>query len=161
MSVEGDPLHASSHSYTTLCEFEASAMDSTFVHSDFNKSIYFKERQNSLSSDQVTSISVYSGLSIVCCNASCGSIGDLQSNQACQALNQGESKLIKQLCNCLLDAKHWCFVHNRVLVHYNPQMDAVNDFGFMSDALLYTPLFRPATCLEANNLCDWAGNVYC
>ena len=67
----------------------------------------------------------------------------MQSNQVCQALNmaQGESKLIKQLCNCSLDAKHWCFVHNRVLKHNDPQMDAVNEFGFMTNALLYTLCF--------------------
>ena len=65
---------------------------------------------------------MYSGLTSIdrscygCCD-SCDSIEGLQSNQACNALNmsQGESKLIKQLCNCSVDAKHWCFVHNRVL----------------------------------------------
>ena len=84
------------------------------------------------------------------------SYGGLELDQTCQALNtaQGESKLINQLCNCFLDGKHWCFVHSKVLVANDPQMGTVNDFGFMSDALLFTPLFRLATYLEASNLCD-------
>ena len=117
--------------------------------------------------DEASSVPAYSGLmdsDTNChgCNDSYGSNGGVESNQACQVLNvaQGESKLIKQLCICSLDGKHWCFVHNGVLVANDPQMGTVNDFGFMSDALLYTPLFRPAIYLEASNLCDWACNAH-
>ena len=59
-----------------------------------------------------------------------------------------------------LDGEHWCFVHNKVLVSNGLQMGTVNDFGFMTDALLYTPLFRPATVLEARDLCDWACSAH-
>ena len=40
------------------------------------------------------------------------------------------------------------------------QMGTVNDFGIMSDALLYTQQFRPATYLEASDLCHWACNTH-
>ena len=39
-------------------------------------------------------------------------------------------------------------------------MDAMDDFGFMSDALLYTSFFQPATDSQANNLCEWACTLH-
>ena len=61
MSVEGVSPHATSHSCNNLGEVEASVLDSSVIYSDFYKSTYFKGRQSSLSSYQVTSVSVYSG----------------------------------------------------------------------------------------------------
>ena len=141
------------------CILESRAMS----HSNEN---IFIQCQN-LSVVDNTNISVNSGLNVTdisyhACNNACSNYEVVECNQTCQALNiaQDESKLINQLCNCSLDGKHWCFVHNKVLMTNDPHISSVNDFGFMADALLYTPLFRPATVLEIKDLCDWACSAH-
>ena len=141
-----EPYFASTCTHITCCQAEASIISS--VHNDFSDDICFTRCQNLVSFDKDTNISVHSGLMSVdtsChgCSGAYSSCEGLQLDQMCQALNmaQSESKLINQLCNCSLDGKHWCFVHNKVLVTNDPQMGTVNDFRFMSDGLLYTPLF--------------------
>ena len=146
------PSLESSYTQFTWCEAEASTIANASVQSDFSDNRCFTRCKNLFSIDEVTSISVHSGLMSIdtsCqgCSGTYSSYEDLGLDQTCQALNmaQGESKLINQLCNCSLHGKHWCFVHNKVLLANDPQMGTVNDFGFMSDTLLYTPLYLSQT----------------
>ena len=150
----------SSYTYVDFSVIDTSNISS--VYSDSNHDTGGTKCQNLCSSDN-TNISAHSGLDVsdisyLACNNVYSNYEVSQCNQTFQALNiaQGESKLINQLCNCSLDGKHWCFVHTKVLMNNDPHMGSVNDFGFMADALLYTPLFRPATVVEAKDLCDWA-----
>ena len=71
-----------------------------------------------------------------------------------------ETQFMDKLCNCSTKGVNWCFIHNTVkgVMDFNNGVNA--QFGFISQASIPVPLFKPPVNLNRNNLLSWACDAH-
>ena len=81
--------------------------------------------------------------------------GDIHTSLHLANVAHDETLLLKHLCTCAEKTLRWCFIHSKAIMAPGPPA-TTNSFGFIATSSIESPLFRPSTSLDVEDLQQWA-----